>query len=344
MPETQESKASYLVLKHVLASLNNKGTSMALESIEIDATDNECSRLPRDHPARQGLPYAIDSSSTVKRGTNKSQTFVYPEMWRTGGKAKSNMPIQWLTHTSIQLYSHTVYENTIKIVDKKIRKFRVGTALVFTDYVLDFLSSDLVFQPTWSFSHHDPPPSPFDFYDAHWDFLPALAGWMHDRLNLERNGLASETRYACAPLRLKDKNGGNTVHGNDSKIFSQSVGTALPPKPADFSWAETNGFGMAGTAAQKPKPMASAMPDRDHSGVLRPVPVFDGSTARVDSQSRPVRRVVPSFKTAGYVTGSPVNGLTGVAGPYRGIQCRQSCIRWCSSWFNRDPRQRATET
>ncbi|KAJ7330315.1 hypothetical protein DFH08DRAFT_1022449 [Mycena albidolilacea] len=102
-------------------------------------------------------------------------------------------------HTSIQLYSHTVYENTIKIVDKKIRKFRVGTALVFTDYVLDFLSFDLVFQPTWSFSRHDPPPSPFDFYNAHWDFLPALAGWMHDRLNLERNGLVSEEDTPSSP-------------------------------------------------------------------------------------------------------------------------------------------------
>ncbi|KAJ7337705.1 hypothetical protein DFH08DRAFT_1015080 [Mycena albidolilacea] len=100
--------------------------------------------------------------------------------------------IQWLTHTSIQLYSRTVYENTIKIVNKKIRKFRVGMALVFTDYVFNFLSSDLVFQPTWSFSRHDRLPSPFDFYDAHWDFLSALAGWMHDHLNLERNGLASE--------------------------------------------------------------------------------------------------------------------------------------------------------
>ncbi|KAJ7312303.1 hypothetical protein DFH08DRAFT_822342 [Mycena albidolilacea] len=28
------------------------GTSMALESIEINATDKECSRLPKDHPAR----------------------------------------------------------------------------------------------------------------------------------------------------------------------------------------------------------------------------------------------------------------------------------------------------
>ncbi|KAJ7832330.1 hypothetical protein B0H14DRAFT_2592132 [Mycena olivaceomarginata] len=109
--------------------------------------------------------------------------------------------------------------------------------------------------------------------------------------------------------RIKMADPQNTVHGNDSKIFSQSVGTALPPKPADFSWAETNGFGMAGTAAQKPKPMASAMPDRDHSGVLRPVPVFDGSTARVDSQSRPVRRVVPSFKTAGAFGGAPVGSI-----------------------------------
>ncbi|KAJ7323533.1 hypothetical protein DFH08DRAFT_1029102 [Mycena albidolilacea] len=163
MPETRESKASYLVPKHVLASLNNKGTSMALESIEIDATNNKSSRLPRDHPAQQGLSYAIDLSSTVKRGTNKSQTFVYPEMWRTGGKAKSNMPVGVLANLSLEGVPYT-------------HRWTSDLSLVFTDYVLDFLSSDLVIQPTWSFSRHDPSPSPFDFYDAHWDFLPALAG------------------------------------------------------------------------------------------------------------------------------------------------------------------------
>ncbi|KAJ7819448.1 hypothetical protein B0H14DRAFT_3473068 [Mycena olivaceomarginata] len=138
MPETREIEASYLVLKHGLVSLTDKGTSMALESIEIDAADKECSHLPKDHLARQGLPHVVDSPSTIKWGTNKSQTYVYPEMWWTGGKAKSNMPVgvltdlslgvsythwglilnlgplslmvQWLTHTSVQLYSRTVNE------------------------------------------------------------------------------------------------------------------------------------------------------------------------------------------------------------------------------------------
>ncbi|KAJ7728175.1 hypothetical protein B0H14DRAFT_3618635 [Mycena olivaceomarginata] len=169
---------------------------MALESIEIDATEKECSRLPKDHPARQGLTYAVESFSTMKRGINKLQGYVYLGMWRIGGKVKSNMfvgvladlslkgvsytyrglvlnlgtlslmcQVQWLNHTSVQLYSRTVYEHTIKIVDKK---------------------------PTWSSSRSNLPPSPSDFYGHHWDVLPALAGWMLNRLNSERNGLASE--------------------------------------------------------------------------------------------------------------------------------------------------------
>jgi hypothetical protein len=107
IPETHKSEASYLVLKHVLDSLTNKGTSMALESIEIDATEKECSRLPKDHPARQGLPYAVKSFSTVKRGTNKSQSYVYPEMRQTGGKAKINMPVGVLTDLSLEGVSYT---------------------------------------------------------------------------------------------------------------------------------------------------------------------------------------------------------------------------------------------
>jgi hypothetical protein len=55
---------------------------MSLESSEIDATEKECSHFPKDHPARQGLPYVVNSFSTIKQGTNKSQSYVYPEMWR----------------------------------------------------------------------------------------------------------------------------------------------------------------------------------------------------------------------------------------------------------------------
>ncbi|KAJ7183593.1 hypothetical protein C8R46DRAFT_843602, partial [Mycena filopes] len=100
--------------------------------------------------------------------------------------------IQWLTHTSVQLYSRDVYESTVQLVNKTVRKFRVGMALVFEDYVIAFLSSDLVFQPTWASTREALPPSPSDFYHRDWDFLPTLVQWMGNRRNMDRNGLACE--------------------------------------------------------------------------------------------------------------------------------------------------------
>ncbi|KAF8137907.1 hypothetical protein K438DRAFT_1947086 [Mycena galopus ATCC 62051] len=220
MPESREATASHMILDDSLSTVIKADGFLPLEGIEIDATDKEAKRFPKGHPAQSGLPYRIDSSSAVKRGTNKSQGFVYPEIWRTTGKQKQGskgcltdlilhgisytnralildlgslfLMIQWLTHTWVQLYPRSDYESTVKIVNKKVRKFRVGMALVFTDYVIGFLSSDLVFQPTWALSRDELPSSPSDFYSREWDFLPALSEWMLGRVGMERNGLACE--------------------------------------------------------------------------------------------------------------------------------------------------------
>ncbi|KAJ7227608.1 hypothetical protein B0H12DRAFT_1148918, partial [Mycena haematopus] len=231
MPESRECEADYVTLHDSTSAIIEKTGPLALEAIEIDATDKEASQFPKNHPTREGLPYTIDSSSTVKRGTNRSQSYVYPEMWRAAGK-KTNagasgrltdlalqdisythralilnlgplfLMIQWLTHSWVQLFPRSEYESTIQIVNKKVRKFRVGMALIFKDHVIAFLSSDLVFQPTWAFSRDTLPPSPSDFYSRGWDFLPAITEWMLSRLHLDRNGLACEVIRAANDVFL----------------------------------------------------------------------------------------------------------------------------------------------
>ncbi|KAJ6552966.1 hypothetical protein B0H19DRAFT_995362 [Mycena capillaripes] len=232
MPEARESEAEYQFLSSSVTALIESDTCLHVERIDIDATDKEASRFKKNHPARDGLPYAIESSSTVKRGTNKAQNHVYPQMWRTTGKKKATssvqhsvtdltlkeisytyralvldlgplfLMIQWLTHTSAQLYPRFVWESTIKLMDKKVRKARVGMALVFADYVLAFLSSDLVFQPTWATSREALPPSPADFHSSDWTFISALAQWIASRADCDRNGLACDVIRSASHVFL----------------------------------------------------------------------------------------------------------------------------------------------
>lgn len=105
MPESREGEASFITLDDNVSSLLEEGVSLDLERIDIDATDKECARFPKNHPAREGLPYTIDSASTVKRGINKAQNYVYPEMWRTTGK--SNEPKGSLTNLTLKGLTYT---------------------------------------------------------------------------------------------------------------------------------------------------------------------------------------------------------------------------------------------
>ncbi|KAK7019281.1 hypothetical protein R3P38DRAFT_2975923 [Favolaschia claudopus] len=225
MPETRESKASFLAAMKRLKELLEAGIKLQLLGIDIDATEAEETKFPKDHPASLGLPYQIDSTCTVKRGTNLSQGPVYPPMWHTTKAAGPADPdplttlelkdlsytyrslildlgalhlsIQWLTHTSALFCSRSDYESTIKFVHKKgVRRARVGLALVFEDHVLVFLSSDLVFQPKWAKSRSDLPPPPPDFYSPKWSFLADLAKWIRKRVNCDRSGLACEVMRA----------------------------------------------------------------------------------------------------------------------------------------------------
>ncbi|KAK7013505.1 hypothetical protein R3P38DRAFT_3206850 [Favolaschia claudopus] len=184
MPEAREAKCSFIICDEYFGPILVKDGGLPLERIDIDATEKEQKRFPKSHPAHQGLPYAIDSSCTAKRGTNKSQGSVYPPMWRTTGKKKATNCLGELalvgmeyTYRGIILNLGGLFlmESSIKVVNKELRKFRVGMALVFKDHVLAFHSHDLVFQ----------------------SFPSALATWMLGRRDQDRNGLACEAIRAA---------------------------------------------------------------------------------------------------------------------------------------------------
>ncbi|KAJ7726738.1 hypothetical protein B0H14DRAFT_3519017 [Mycena olivaceomarginata] len=251
MPEVM--KAKRLFESPMLQSPNyDAGVHLAVEGIEIDASEKEAARFRKGHPARDGLPYEIESDCTVKRGINKAQSPVYPPMWRTTSKTKSAtnllqtlalkglsysyralildlgplfLSIQWLTHTSVQMYPRSVYESTIKLVNTRmwLRKARVGMAFVFKDHVFAFLSLDLVFQPTWATSRAALPPPPSDFYSANWDFLDSLANWIRSRPNCDRNGLACDVIRSTRDVFLGI---GLSLLLTDVEVFSNPSRTA----------------------------------------------------------------------------------------------------------------------
>ncbi|KAJ6629692.1 hypothetical protein B0H10DRAFT_2428290 [Mycena sp. CBHHK59/15] len=188
MPESHESQASFEIVDVTVTALIKEGVSLRIENIEIDAMETEKKQF-KDHPARSGLPYAIDSKFTVKRGISKAQSYLYPAMWHTPGKKMSEhlltelvlkdisythrtlildlgplfLMIQWMTHTAPHLG---------ELVNKKVHKFKVEMAFIFESHVLAFNSNDLVFQPTWADSRDKLPPSP------NWVFLTTLTAWL----------------------------------------------------------------------------------------------------------------------------------------------------------------------
>ncbi|KAJ7633533.1 hypothetical protein DFH06DRAFT_1139866 [Mycena polygramma] len=102
MPELREALASFKIVDAGVTDLIAQGVSLRVETVEIDATDSEQKRFPKAHPARDGLPYTLEANSAVKRGICKAQSYVYPEMWRTTGKKRSEHSLTELVLKGIQ--------------------------------------------------------------------------------------------------------------------------------------------------------------------------------------------------------------------------------------------------
>ncbi|KAK7034410.1 hypothetical protein R3P38DRAFT_2466028, partial [Favolaschia claudopus] len=202
---------------------------LTLEGIYADATAADAKQEEAPERAQSGLVYELNPASTIVRGSESHQTSVYPEVMKydiennypplpyppsfkrlvlTGVQTTHralilnlgmlNLMVSYLTHTSVQWYTRIRWDTGIMSVSKDVRKFHVGMALVFKEYVLAFVTIDLLFQPVWQDSFLDfvvPP----DIYTHTTDFLVMVAEWIQDENWLDVYVLA------CDAIRAANK-------------------------------------------------------------------------------------------------------------------------------------------
>ncbi|KAJ7306676.1 hypothetical protein DFH08DRAFT_824628 [Mycena albidolilacea] len=73
-----------------------QGTFLRTHHIKINAMEREAKGFNSNHPAKQGLPYAIVYSYTVTQGTNKTQGSVYPPLGCSFDRKKATRSISEL--------------------------------------------------------------------------------------------------------------------------------------------------------------------------------------------------------------------------------------------------------
>ncbi|KAJ7731876.1 hypothetical protein B0H16DRAFT_1582755 [Mycena metata] len=214
MPEALECEAAGQQAEKSFNAAQDTGHQFVLQKIAVDATKAEAARL-----------YDLDATSTVKRGQNYHQTDVYPPTLRATADNLYPSPLstlvlekitytnramilhfgtlffmlQYLTHTSVQFYSRTQWERSIRNVNKEVRNFCIGVAFIFESHVLAFPSRDLVFQPTWatSLSGFNIPPS---IYTSTNDYLGLVANWIEELLTKPNHNRACDAIRAITTI------------------------------------------------------------------------------------------------------------------------------------------------
>ncbi|KAJ7572285.1 hypothetical protein C8J56DRAFT_1069015 [Mycena floridula] len=209
MPEYREVWAHLQLLLYLLWIAFKSGSDLTVLGLWADSTKEEAKKSKKGSRSHQGLVYQLDSSCSFLRGTHKHQTPLYPPQLRKN-RSNPNPPsiseanlrlsspnsitatnralilnfetlhlsLAFLTHTSVQLYTREVWENSICKVNKATRRFQIGLAIEFKDYILAFISLDFLFQPRWVESLDDLPIPHPDVFTDFSAFLVAVCRWM----------------------------------------------------------------------------------------------------------------------------------------------------------------------
>ncbi|KAF4586208.1 hypothetical protein EYR38_010482 [Pleurotus pulmonarius] len=222
MPEYVEALSSCLLAQHWFNSVKNS-SPLLLKAMYADATLDE-QRKSNDPLVKMGLPYPLAPDSKVKRGPRLAQNPIYPPISCSVQDAAFQlkdvvfnprsvllllessssdpavagmwwMQVQLLTHTIAQVYTLSQWRDSISKIDKDIRGFKVGMALDFGDYVLSFLTIDLVFRVFYSRSRDELPAPLYDIYLHFEKSLQVMIKWARARRTGKKkcSGSAIET-------------------------------------------------------------------------------------------------------------------------------------------------------
>ncbi|KAH9915385.1 hypothetical protein B0H21DRAFT_665055, partial [Amylocystis lapponica] len=91
------------------------------------------------------------------------------------------LQIQLHTHTMAQVYNQKQWDDNIGNINCDNRKFRVGLALDFGEYVLAFLTLDNLIMAHWATSFEDLPHKHVDVYTDNSKFLKVVGAWVESR-------------------------------------------------------------------------------------------------------------------------------------------------------------------
>ncbi|KAF7288818.1 hypothetical protein HMN09_01363600 [Mycena chlorophos] len=188
MPELRETTASGLIALHGFRLANEQGTDWTLLGIECDASKQEAKKAGAPERARQGLsgvyPQILEEDEELGSLTLRGLESTHRALILDLGPAW--LMVQYLTHTSVQWYRRSAWDNTIRNVSKEVRGFHVGMALVFRDWVLAFPTIDLLFQPTWVRKRSDLSIPPC-VRDSFQEFVATVAAWVKETGMLASN-------------------------------------------------------------------------------------------------------------------------------------------------------------
>ncbi|KAI0746392.1 hypothetical protein C8Q80DRAFT_1174915 [Daedaleopsis nitida] len=219
MPEYREILAFLFTLLRWLDSLSAEDlASLILYAIWTDATipeGKEMTRIDPASPGAHGHVYKLNASSTIVRGPLNCQKPIWPTLHAAASKdrrdwkpmenldglrlcgvsrtprtvaldfGKVTLHVQPLTHTMVQIYTRSQWDDEIAQVSclKAQRGFRVAMALDLGQSILAFLTFDNVWTPLWVQPQDPIPPQiqMLDVYDDYNTFLEGIAALVRKR-------------------------------------------------------------------------------------------------------------------------------------------------------------------
>ncbi|KZP14198.1 hypothetical protein FIBSPDRAFT_959913 [Athelia psychrophila] len=111
--------------------------------------------------------------------------------------------VQLFTHTNLQIYTRSEWYDTICLVDKNKRGFKIGIAFEFEEWVLAFPTMDFLICVYWRVDRESLPSSiQHDIYDDWLGFLGAVVSWVKIMKPKNDRGMLAITAVRHATMEL----------------------------------------------------------------------------------------------------------------------------------------------
>ncbi|KAI0054933.1 hypothetical protein BV25DRAFT_1816350 [Artomyces pyxidatus] len=248
MPELRECYVSGRYLQEHF--LKYRGSDWSLERIWYDARDIDQKASPEGSRLSNGLVDILTyhDKSEVVRGTTRVQTPLWPPLPHVAGKNELHslqlqevkitsrtvvlnfgplwLQVQYLTHTSPQIYRKATWDTSIRDTPKEVRTFRIGVAFEFHEFVVAFVTRDLVFQLTWAKSEVLLPYKDINVFEDWTSYLKRVVEYLkkHEKA-LSKN---KHTKLAIVAIReMRDLLAGIGVYSAPELMFTAGLSPTL---------------------------------------------------------------------------------------------------------------------